>query len=540
MLRYSFYIFAAFLLVALSSGCANSRGPAGDKNTNWLKQCESDTDCGNEISCLCGICSESCESKSDCANKSRSASCVSVKVEPLASLCASAKSKPAGSVCLLPCLTKEDCSSVSSEMVCVEGSCISGRGDGGPLEGGVEFSDASNRPGDSSMAPGAADGGYADGAAPPRPSYHCGQDTTCELLVSGINNVKHLLPGDDNYLYWVEYGTSDSLGNPDSDGAILRIPNAGGEAEIVVDGLVQPWRLYLDATNFYWLSGCYEPEAIGPSCSYGAGYTLWTMPRDGSGEPVVKASGLNVGLDNPLVLGADRFYWVENDSSGEQVISTIWSFTKDPSFESSPRETPFLEMPHVQGPVSLIGVDESGVYYETGSSWIRRMTVGGLEETLIECCGYNGTLAGDYMLYITDSPSGGTDMVAKVPKAGGEVTNLTQEGGDGPVPPRNLLADSTNVYSVWGLGTSSPCLELEGSTCDNRWEITVSPLDPGYLGGSINWWVENGIHVETALAPVWTVAWGSAWVYTGGQIVRFTVGRTATPVAPAIDGGVHY
>ncbi len=47
---------------------------ATDTRTNWLRPCESDTDCG-ELSCYCGACSRSCDADRDCRDLEADAAC---------------------------------------------------------------------------------------------------------------------------------------------------------------------------------------------------------------------------------------------------------------------------------------------------------------------------------------------------------------------------------------------------------------------------------------------------------------------------------
>src|SRR5688572_23330969 len=49
------------------SACASSQEPEGLMgNTNWLRQCDADDDCSDDLSCVCGTCTRECEVGSDC------------------------------------------------------------------------------------------------------------------------------------------------------------------------------------------------------------------------------------------------------------------------------------------------------------------------------------------------------------------------------------------------------------------------------------------------------------------------------------------
>jgi hypothetical protein len=81
-------------LLALPSGAAISCGgettsPAGtDTNTNWLKTCSIEAECGLGATCSCGRCTLECVTDADCAGLSSEAACVAVSDRcPEARLC---------------------------------------------------------------------------------------------------------------------------------------------------------------------------------------------------------------------------------------------------------------------------------------------------------------------------------------------------------------------------------------------------------------------------------------------------------------------
>jgi hypothetical protein len=60
----------SFALIALFVGCGTESPSASDgvgSNTNWFRSCDQDVDCGDELSCICGACSQLCSNDSDCA-----------------------------------------------------------------------------------------------------------------------------------------------------------------------------------------------------------------------------------------------------------------------------------------------------------------------------------------------------------------------------------------------------------------------------------------------------------------------------------------
>jgi hypothetical protein len=111
-------ISLTLLLAALAStaGCETPQ-EGGDTQTNWLKDCTADDECGG-LQCLCGRCTTSCSAAEDCS------------ATPVASVCQPEDSQGAQafcgdsaplSVCLSSCSTKADC---AGQQQCVGGACM--------------------------------------------------------------------------------------------------------------------------------------------------------------------------------------------------------------------------------------------------------------------------------------------------------------------------------------------------------------------------------------------------------------------------------
>jgi hypothetical protein len=65
----------AGVLASIAPGCGGqSSGGGTDTNTNWLKQCVADADCGG-LSCLCNVCTAPCESDAVCTARGAAALC---------------------------------------------------------------------------------------------------------------------------------------------------------------------------------------------------------------------------------------------------------------------------------------------------------------------------------------------------------------------------------------------------------------------------------------------------------------------------------
>jgi hypothetical protein len=98
------------------SACASSQEPEGLMgNTNWLKQCNADDDCSDELSCRCGVCTRECQSSSDCEGLA-DAVCDSDSTA-LSMVCGSV----APSLCLPECSGGGSC---GSGYECIDSRCL--------------------------------------------------------------------------------------------------------------------------------------------------------------------------------------------------------------------------------------------------------------------------------------------------------------------------------------------------------------------------------------------------------------------------------
>jgi hypothetical protein len=95
-------------------GCSEpASAPQTGTNTNWLVACESDEDCGGELSCLCGRCTVSCDTPSGCSAFG------GVCAEPEATRfqCRA----ESNNVCLARCGLERSC---EVGFACVRGACV--------------------------------------------------------------------------------------------------------------------------------------------------------------------------------------------------------------------------------------------------------------------------------------------------------------------------------------------------------------------------------------------------------------------------------
>lgn len=56
----------SIVLGSCGEGVSDRRGGRLDSNTNWLRSCASNAECGSELACECGICTVLCDTSSDC------------------------------------------------------------------------------------------------------------------------------------------------------------------------------------------------------------------------------------------------------------------------------------------------------------------------------------------------------------------------------------------------------------------------------------------------------------------------------------------
>lgn len=102
------WIFAAALLVAATAlACSGSEGPDTDSETHWMERCSEDADCGEDLDCLCGLCTTGCDDECDELTRK----CVEVGEQ-----CEEVDD----SICLERCEEDEDC---PTDLECVDGVC---------------------------------------------------------------------------------------------------------------------------------------------------------------------------------------------------------------------------------------------------------------------------------------------------------------------------------------------------------------------------------------------------------------------------------
>lgn len=95
----------ALALLLSSCGKTGEVNAGGDTQTNWLRTCNRDADCG-EFACLCGVCSLSCSESDDCGDAPSGASCRAPGSEATSAVCGA--SAEVG-LCLVTCTSDAEC-----------------------------------------------------------------------------------------------------------------------------------------------------------------------------------------------------------------------------------------------------------------------------------------------------------------------------------------------------------------------------------------------------------------------------------------------
>ena len=109
---------SALLALGCALGCdPSSRPETIDSQTNWLRSCQMDAQCG-ESKCLCGVCTSPCSDNSACESR-HGAECVTAMEDGAIAQCGGARPLAEG-LCLPRC---DDDTPCASQQMCVAGVC---------------------------------------------------------------------------------------------------------------------------------------------------------------------------------------------------------------------------------------------------------------------------------------------------------------------------------------------------------------------------------------------------------------------------------
>src|SRR5438552_4177029 len=108
-------VAAALAGSSFSAGCADAQDSSGNSNTNWLRLCKTNQDCGT-LSCLCGVCTRTCATET-CRALDPLAICVTPTPSVATAKCES--DFPTGGVCTTECTTDGGCQTLNSSLHCL-------------------------------------------------------------------------------------------------------------------------------------------------------------------------------------------------------------------------------------------------------------------------------------------------------------------------------------------------------------------------------------------------------------------------------------
>jgi hypothetical protein len=113
---HAFVITAGLALIAL--GCAKSTESSDiGTNTNWMRTCDTSSDCEGNDACLCGVCTRACSESAECSTVHAATSC-----EVLSETACGAQSA-VSSACLQGCDSNGNCTSLEDGR-CIAGLCV--------------------------------------------------------------------------------------------------------------------------------------------------------------------------------------------------------------------------------------------------------------------------------------------------------------------------------------------------------------------------------------------------------------------------------
>ena len=102
--------------------CFDSHSTKVEGETNWLRICENGADCGDGLTCICGVCTRSCESDRECGDLPADPECVSFERFEDSVDCR-VVNDDYNAVCDMVCTEDSDCWELDDDAVCRSGSC---------------------------------------------------------------------------------------------------------------------------------------------------------------------------------------------------------------------------------------------------------------------------------------------------------------------------------------------------------------------------------------------------------------------------------
>jgi hypothetical protein len=416
-------------IALLFTGCSTTHDPLPNKSTNWLRECTADRMCGDGLSCLCGLCTKTCGRTADCSPDPASTRCTAVSEAALSQQCTPGATGDAEAICVAACVNDGDCPSSAGDFECRDQVCVvrTGAGTAGTVredagrDASISMSDAGHSIGGEDGGLGREDGGLSAGT--------CNVDAPCEVPCNATCKSDQVCLGDacadvlasdqaspssqaldSSRLYWTTIGTRDAQDNSRNDGAVQAVSLKSGELTTLASNRSSPRALAINATHAYWLE----------SSGTGSAGAVWRVPLAG-GDPEQLASAL------PMIdgLAVDESYVYLLTEDTPNTTTTGSAVQRMPNDGSAQPERLF----DVEGHGGGLYVDATGLCW-ANSDKVGTASKDGTDahvlSTSAAAIGNGLYMAVDAsIIYWTDSDS--ADLIASVPRAGGDAHVLVQE-----------------------------------------------------------------------------------------------------------------
>jgi hypothetical protein len=289
----------------------------------------------------------------------------------------------------------------------------------------------------------------------------------CVVVIASNQAAPTRVIVDGAYAYWADYGAAS--GN----GAIARVPLAGGAAETLAPSRLFPSAMAIDGTSLYWIEADADDEN---------GKVL-RMPLDGGTIDTLATSvaPLEIAID------ARHVYWTTFDP-GTSPYGTLLVAAKDGGATST--------LASNQMGLSGLAIDGTRAYWGTSNGGGAVMSVpldgGSATELAASASGAPVSVVVDpkrvYWTTVTDTVSGQTGVLEQAPLDGGAPVTLISDSTEVGA----IAVDTTSLY--WTDGTTGGSIfqrPLDGGATttlginqDQIFHLAVDPTSLYWVIGS--------------------------------------------------------
>jgi hypothetical protein len=378
----------------LSAACWSNR-PNSDSRSNWLRECTSQRNCGDDLDCVCGVCTSPCSAEATCGGDPEG-TCTDPAQQGIGSSCAGTLADEAVGICLPTCEDSDDCADGAR---CVQGACLAepflsddagAGGEPGAADAGA--TDAGSIDAGGTQAP-PADGGpltarpdatttptpdaAIDAQTPPpqpicdstvreccsREQHACGDGLICHIdktciapatpdengvatIATGIAEYDQLLAVDSEFVYGARHLNGLFQPGPIQ---LVRWPLSGGEGEVLADekefygpGYPHSFPMRVDGENLYFVAA---------ESSNDISWWLYSMPKDDSAAPVAH------GTAGPALVDDAEHLYFANDGD-----SRIMRVAKATLATSAAREQVFATTTDAPGSILSLAINTTHVF----------------------------------------------------------------------------------------------------------------------------------------------------------------------------------